>query len=278
MALNRSRIRNVYFHDATNPDVTLGGFFQNGSITEAKFLDMLGILLIIEGNPPRVQERVSGDILSRTDIPLKRGIYDIYCDGMCCISPIYWAPRFLISPASIQVNNEPWIPRRFCHGVRSRDRRCVISGLINPEAHIQANNWLGFQVAHIFPPEHENLRTQCDYGREITDTDNTLEALKIDSYGRILDPICHNPDDPHRASDQPLRWYFRQSILANARGAGEPIFEHDFPPGRDMAGEILAGPHGHFIFALEIASRLRRFPKDNRFRHREILQLSGQGH
>jgi len=87
MALNRSLIRNVYFHDATNPDVTLGGFFQNGSITKANFLDMLGILLIVEGNPLRVQERVSGDILSRTDIPLKKGIYDIYCDGMCYISP-----------------------------------------------------------------------------------------------------------------------------------------------------------------------------------------------
>jgi len=88
MALNRSLVRNVFFHDATNPDVTLGGFFQNGSITEANFLDMLGILLIVEGDPLRVQERVSGHIVSRTNSPLKIGAYDIYCDGMCYISPI----------------------------------------------------------------------------------------------------------------------------------------------------------------------------------------------
>ncbi|KAG0132191.1 hypothetical protein HOY82DRAFT_578251 [Tuber indicum] len=290
MALNRSLIRNVYFHDDTNPDVTLGGFYRNGSITKANFLDMLKILLIVEGNPLRVQERVSGDILSRTDLPLKKGIYDTYCDGICSF---------------IQVNNEPWIPRsishnscgmedsscqddRFCCEVRSRDRRCIISGLIIPEAHIQANNWVGFQAAHIFPPEHESLWTQCDYGQGITYINDTHKIPKIDSCqngflgfdqclisvnlddnykivvfdidifgldGRILDPLCRNPDGPRRA--------------------GEPIFEHDFPPGHDMAGEIL-GPYGRERSALEIASRLRRFLKDNRFRHGETLQLSAK--
>jgi len=322
MALNRSLLRNVYFHDATNPDMALGGFFQNGSITEANFLDILGILLVLEGNPLRVQERASDHIVSRTDIPLKKGVYDIYCGGMCYISPIYYAAQLLISPASIQFSNEPWIPRlisqntscredRFCREVRNRDRRCVISGLINPEAHIQANIWGDFQATHIFPPEHESLWTECDYGREITDIDDTLGIdscqngflldtaihTKFDQYlisvnpdnnykivvfdmdirgldGRILDPVCRNPDDPHRVSDQLLRLHFRQSILANVRGAGEPIFEHDFPPGHDMVGEILAGPYGQERFQLEIASRLRGLPKDNCFRHREALQLS----
>ncbi|PUU74667.1 hypothetical protein B9Z19DRAFT_1196050 [Tuber borchii] len=304
MSLNRSLLRNVYFYDAANPGVILGGLFRNGSITEANFLDILGIILIVEGNPLRVQERVLGHIVSRTDTPLKIGVYDIYCD------------------ASIRVENEPWIPRsishsatarddRFCHEVRDRDRRCVISGLINPEAHIQADNWSGFQPAHIFPPEHESLWTQCDYGREITDIDDTLGTPKIDSCqngfllgsgthtkfdqyliavnpddnykivvfdidifgldGRILDPVCRNPDDPRRVSDQLLRWHFRQSIFANVRRVREPIFEHDFPPGHDVAGEILAGPYGQERFALEIASRLRGFLKDNRFCHEETL-------
>lgn len=30
--------------------------------------------------------------------------------------------------------------------------------------------------------------------------------------------------------DQLLRWHFRQAVLANMRGAGEPVFENDFPP------------------------------------------------
>ena len=39
--------------------------------------------------------------------------------------------------------------------------------------------------------------------------------------------------------DELLRWDFRQAVLTNMKGAGEPIFEDDFPPGSDMIGEIL---------------------------------------
>lgn len=224
------------------------------------------------------------------------------------------------------MNNEPWIPRsisnhtthlpdtRFCPEVRNRDRKCVVSGLTNPEVHVKANYWCAFERAHIFPPEHEDLWTMGDYGRYITDIHDSFGTAKIDSCqngfllttgahqafqqylvsvnpddnykivvfdidifgwdGRILDPVCRNPEDPHRISDELLRWHFRQSILANARGAGEPIFEHDFPPGHDMVGEILAGPYGQERFKLEIASRLRGFHKDNNFGQRETLQLS----
>jgi hypothetical protein len=48
-------------------------------------------------------------------------------------------------------------------------------------------------------------------------------------------------DDPQRPPDELFRWHFRQAVLINMRGAGEPVFEHDFPPGSDIMGEILAG-------------------------------------
>ena len=54
--------------------------------------------------------------------------------------------------------------------------------------------------------------------------------------GRVLNPVCRNPNDPHRVSDELLRWHFRQSVFVNMRGAGEPIFEHD--PGGDTIWEI----------------------------------------
>jgi len=214
----------------------------------------------------------------------------------------------LISPATIQVSDEPWIPRvishditgrddRFCHEVRNHDRRCVISGLINPQGHIQAGIWCEFRAAHIFPLGHESLWTRRDYYQLIKDMDDTLGTEQIkschngflldpgirtkfdlylisvnpdDNYkivtfdldirgldGRTLDPVCRNPDDPHRVSDQLLRWHFRQSILANVRAAGEPIFEHGFPQRHDIAGEILASPYGQERFNLEITTRLR---------------------
>ena len=75
--------------------------------------------------------------------------------------------------------------------------------------------------------------------------------------GRTLDPVCRDPEDPHRVSDQLLRWHFRQSVLANMGGAGEPVFEHDFPPGTDMMAEIREGPLAQERFELELSSRLR---------------------
>lgn len=74
--------------------------------------------------------------------------------------------------------------------------------------------------------------------------------------GKVLDPVCRNSTDPHHVSEQLLRWHFRQSVLANMRGAGEPIFEHDFPPGTDMVGEIRDGPYAKERFEMEIAARL----------------------
>jgi hypothetical protein len=41
------------------------------------------------------------------------------------------------------------------------------------------------------------------------------------------------------------------------RVAGEPIFEHDFPPGTDMIREIREGPLAQERFELELSSRLR---------------------
>jgi hypothetical protein len=61
------------------------------------------------------------------------------------------------------------------------------------------------------------------------------------------------PDAP---VDPLLRWHFRQAVLANMRGAGEPIFEHDFPPGSDIVGDIFQGPKAGERMEFEIFSRL----------------------
>ena len=56
--------------------------------------------------------------------------------------------------------------------------------------------------------------------------------------------------------DQLLRWHFRQAVLTNMKGAGEPIFECDFPPGSDMVGEIMGGPRAAERMEFELFSRL----------------------
>jgi len=45
-------------------------------------------------------------------------------------------------------------------------------------------------------------------------------------------------------------------VFANMRGAGEPAFECDFPPGSDMVGEIMSGPRAGERMEFELFSRL----------------------
>jgi len=40
------------------------------------------------------------------------------------------------------------------------------------------------------------------------------------------------------------------------KGAGEPIFEHDFPPGSDIVGDILRGPRAAERMEFELFGRL----------------------
>jgi hypothetical protein len=63
-------------------------------------------------------------------------------------------------------------------------------------------------------------------------------------------------DDPQRPVVQLLRWHFRQAVLANMRGAGEPVFENDFPPGSDIVGEILNGQKSAERMPFELLNRL----------------------
>jgi len=74
-----------------------------------------------------------------------------------------------------------------------------------------------------------------------------LNYLGVDC--RALDKVCRNPLDPHRVSDELLKWHFRQSVLANMKGAGEPLFEHDFS-GKDIVQEIREGPCAKERFSL----------------------------
>ena len=62
-------------------------------------------------------------------------------------------------------------------------------------------------------------------------------------------------NDPQRPVDQLLRWHFRQAVLTNMSGAGEPVFEHDFPPGSDMMEEIMKGPKPAERMEFELFSR-----------------------
>ncbi|KAL0631658.1 hypothetical protein Q9L58_009470 [Maublancomyces gigas] len=71
------------------------------------------------------------------------------------------------------------------------------------------------------------------------------------SIATVTRPLFHLDqqflDDPRRPIDQLSRWHLRQAVLANMRGAGEPVFKIDFPPGSNMVGEIISGPRARLV-------------------------------
>lgn len=104
---------------------------------------------------------------------------------------------------------------------------------------------------------------------------NNKDNYKIVCFATNGDRIARNYldqrfiDDPCRPVDQLLRWHFRQAVFANMRGAGEPIFECDFPTGSDMMGEITSGPYAAEMMEFELFSRLRQEGWFNMYMFRE---------
>ncbi|OQE90795.1 hypothetical protein PENNAL_c0011G11048 [Penicillium nalgiovense] len=73
-----------------------------------------------------------------------------------------------------------------------------------------------------------------------------ITHFSYDNWGvdnRVLEYVCRKEGNSDRVADELLHWHFRQCVLANMKGDGEPVFEHDFLPDADMIGEILRGPY-----------------------------------
>ncbi|KAK9248723.1 hypothetical protein V1506DRAFT_551415 [Lipomyces tetrasporus] len=280
MAGSRAIGRDVHFYLFSEPDNSLGGMILNPSVTEKSFLFMLNILIVASG-PYRVTLRSTGMMLP--------GHYDIrpYSrKDAISITDEPWIARILSKTVT---GRDDFFRAR----VRERDGKCVITGVVNAGAY--RNDWVGFETARIFPLSSEEYWVQSGYSTWITNREeerdtginssqngllmqshihqefdsfsfsiNPDDGYKItcfdeDSFridGKILDPICRESSGEAGARDNLLRWHFRQAVLANMRGAGEPVFEMDFPPGTDMMGDILGGPEAGKRMEAELFSRL----------------------
>ncbi|KAJ5899437.1 hypothetical protein N7495_004181 [Penicillium taxi] len=278
--------RNVHFWNGQTGDY-LGGVWQEGSITNHDFFMMLNIILIVEV-PPTALFKPAGQIIQQDGQPLSPGNYVIN-----------------VTSGSITLNDEPVFRRILSHNItgredsftediRSRDKKCVLSGLPCRNWHVGI--WHGFEAAHIFPIGKETLWNHGGYNRWITNTATGRHRSSINSIqngflmdihlhtsfdqfhvsanpdngykitefipssrpvdGKILDPVCRDPTNPNSVSVHLLRWHFRQSVLTTMRGAGEPSWDEDFPPGRDMMGVIRSGPLPAERMEVELFSRL----------------------
>ncbi|KAI9823519.1 MAG: hypothetical protein M1826_007731 [Phylliscum demangeonii] len=73
----------------------------------------------------------------------------------------------------------------------------------------------------------------------------------------ILALSCRDRTDPRSVPDKLLRWHFRQAVLANVKGDGEPVWDFDNPPGSDVMACIRNGPEPEKRMEMELVTRLR---------------------
>ncbi|KAI5310562.1 hypothetical protein KEM55_005318 [Ascosphaera atra] len=295
MSKDRTTGRNVFFFNGTTGEA-LGGLEQQGSITEANLLWILERILLVCDAPFRVINSESKDEVkhkNRAVIPGKYGIYSEetradFGAGTISLTDEPWLPRISSSYSVSGGDNN------FRDAVRARDGRCVVSGIVNHLA--SRGRWDSFEVAHVFPLEWESVWTEEKYGRWVNsnvDADSIAQInspqngilltsnlrrwfdqylfsinpddnykvtvfctdFKID--GLTLQEVCRKNNDPNRVSDAILRWHFRQAVLANMRGVGEPTFETDFPPGSDKMSSLRHGPYGKERLEKALEMRMR---------------------
>ncbi|KAJ5899719.1 hypothetical protein N7495_004463 [Penicillium taxi] len=267
----------------------IGGLFQAGSITNGNFLSMLGILIITEV-PFTVSSRLTGQNIQPDNQILSLGDYDIHVTPVTQTITVNNEPIF----RRIISHNVTGREECFTEDVRLRDKICCFSG--DAVLTWQYDMWEGWEAAHIFPVAKGSLWNQWGFGRWITNgatgrhlnsinsiqngfligstlhkifdhfrvSANPDDGYKITTFipltrpidGRILELVCRDPNDPNRISDNLLRWHFRQSILVNMRGAGEPSWDDDFPPGRDVMRVIRSGPLPEERMEAELWDRL----------------------
>ena len=90
----------------------------------------------------------------------------------------------------------------FQNGIRARDGKCVISGVVNRGAPYR---WTSWEAAHIFPLGKESLWIEYGYGGWITDMDDTVGASKINSLqnGFLLRQHIHSQFNQYLISVNP---------------------------------------------------------------------------
>lgn len=215
MPAERTRYRNVHFHNASTGEL-LGGFYQKGSVIGMNMLDILKhVLLVVDGGfDISVRHRETGVDLTQSPQPVALGDYDIYSQGMNYTYMNLHRQITHCALGSIKLTDESWVARLLTYsmssredifrtGVRERDRKCVVMSEVNDA--VDFGIWDGYHAAHIFPLHCKNLWQQFGYSRWITDMDDTNGVSKINSpqNGLLMSSHLHKRFDQYLFSINP---------------------------------------------------------------------------
>lgn len=187
--------RNVFFYDDSSQEM-LGGFYQNSSITQQNFINLLHIVLVVESHSnylphPFTIFDISRNEILPTDEALAIGNYYIVtAPGGTSFQKFETARNLPTRIDSVTMTDEPHIRRipsypisdrnlDFTLSVQNRDRKCVISGDENFEFEI--DDWTGFHACHVFPLEKEEHWIRQGFDKWIPNADPGSDTSLINS-------------------------------------------------------------------------------------------------
>ncbi|RPA95700.1 hypothetical protein L873DRAFT_1696889 [Choiromyces venosus 120613-1] len=282
---DRSAWRDTFIYASDDRDTELGGLYVTEGMTNANLYSMVEIFCIISDAFDLQDDREQ--LVERDEGSLRAGNYYIVTNGTIEVTNEVPLVRTISLQSGTRVAS-------FRTAVRERDRRCIITG--RPAVIAGVGFWTVFQATHIFPLAYERDWNDSGFSHWFTvppasESDGYINSVQngvflaavmhslFDSYQISINPndnhkiVCFTPlassygiagrqldqlflDDPLRPPDPLFRWHFRQAVLVNMKGAGEPCFETDFPPGSDMMGEIMSGPKAGERMEFELFGRL----------------------
>ncbi|KAG0642746.1 hypothetical protein HOY80DRAFT_1102879 [Tuber brumale] len=263
--------RDTFIYDSIDRDTVLGGLRVCDGMTNINLYFMVEIVCIFTDTFQLGTE--SADLVPRDERPLEPGNYYLVSNGSITITDE--APLF--RTISVQTGTRR---QSFCHAVRLRDQRCVITG--RPAILDGVAFWRVFEAAHIVPLKYQKHWNDNNFARWISipparESDGTINSVQngillestmhclFDSYKPSINPddnnkiVCFTPlastygiagshldrrflEHDHSPPIELFRWHFRQATLVNLKGAGEPCFQTDPPPGPSPTGEVMSSP------------------------------------
>ena len=206
MSADRSEGRNVHLYDARDRLTLLGGLILTNGVTKLNFYSMVEIFLLFQSY--YFIEDESSVRLERSEEPLAPGNY--YVVGKPLSLNFYGGLVVYSAPGSFAITDEPVLTRtespctgtrlkQFCHDVRERDGKCVITG----KPALKLNKWRGLHAAHIFPLAYEAYWRSHNYGRWITMPAANGETINSKQNGLLLRSDIHEAFDSYDFSIDP---------------------------------------------------------------------------
>lgn len=205
--MSRATLRNIWIEFASAPGVIEGGICAADTLTKAEFLDMVHVVFSAHGGFETYLYGFSS-ALTETDESVPHGTYVLkpnFSSSSMRVTNRRFYPRTL-SPSS------PYQDKEFCTQTRHRDGGCVISGLVNYEA--SANQWIGFNAAHIFPVALGHIF--ASHGFQNLITHHFPLGVNSPQNGLLLSGIVHPLWDNYSLAVNPHKGFRVQAFRPNA--------------------------------------------------------------